>query len=165
MKKTAVVIENVHPLLDCGRYAIKRLAGDPVLVTADIFKDGHDVIAAVLKWRMTGAKGWQEAPMKPGDNDVWSGSFTAMEIGDCEYSVEGWLDVYETWRDEFRRKLEGGEADLSSEAKEGAHLLELGAARAKGSDAATLRAAAEELRQADRDQSLAISARADVLGE
>ena len=49
MKKTAVVIENLQPLLDCGRYAIKRLAGDPVRVSADIFKDGHDVLAAVVE--------------------------------------------------------------------------------------------------------------------
>ena len=60
MKKTAVVIENVQPLLDCGRYAIKRLVGDAVRITADIYKDGHDVIAAVLKWRRRGAKRWQE---------------------------------------------------------------------------------------------------------
>ncbi|MFM8231781.1 MAG: maltotransferase domain-containing protein, partial [Chthoniobacterales bacterium] len=162
MKKTAVVIENVGPLLDCGRYAIKRLVGDPVRVTADVFKDGHDIIAAVLKWRMSGAKTWQESPMHGEGNDHWSGSFTVPQIGDCEYTVEAWLDAYETWRDEFRRKHEGGETDLSSEAKEGAHLLELAAARAKGADAATLRAAAEELHQADRDQALALSARADL---
>ncbi|MFM8458010.1 MAG: maltotransferase domain-containing protein, partial [Chthoniobacterales bacterium] len=82
MKKTAVVIENVGPLLDCGRYAIKRLVGDPVHVTADIYKDGHDVIAAVLKWRMSGAKTWQESPMHGEGNDHWSGSFTVPEIGD-----------------------------------------------------------------------------------
>ena len=80
MKKTAVVIENVHPFLDCGRYAIKRLVGDPVHVTADIFKDGHDVVAAALKWRMVGTKKWQEVPMTPGNNDVWSGSFAVTEI-------------------------------------------------------------------------------------
>ena len=112
MKKTAIVIENVTPLLDCGRYAIKRLVGDPVRVTADIFKDGHDVIAAVLKWRMSGAKAWQEAPMTPGDNDVWSGSFTVAELGDCEYTIEAWLDAYATWCDEFRRKYDGGQEDL-----------------------------------------------------
>jgi len=163
MKKTAVVIENVGPLLDCGRYAIKRLVGDPVRVTADIYKDGHDVIAAALKWRMSGAKTWQEAQLHHEGNDHWSGSFSVPEIGDCEFTVEAWLDAYETWRDEFRRKHEGGETDLSSEAKEGARLLELGAARAEGSDAATLRAAADELRQADRDQSLAISARPELV--
>jgi starch synthase (maltosyl-transferring) len=162
MKKTAVVIESVSPLLDCGRYAIKRLTGDPVRVTADIFKDGHDVIGAALKWRMAGETAWQEAPMRHEGDDHWSGSFTVPEIGDCEYTVEAWLDTYETWRDEFRSKHEGGEKDLSSEAAEGAHLLELGAARAAGSDASALRAAAEELRQGGRDLALVIAARAEL---
>ena len=163
MKKTAVVIENVHPLLDCGRYAIKRLAGDPVHVTADIFKDGHDVIAAVVKWRMTGRKKWQEVPMVPGDNDVWSGSFTVTEIGDCEYTVEAWLDTYGTWRDEFRRKFEGGQEGLRSEALEGVQLLEQGASRASKADAAILRGAAGELREADRGQAKAIAGRSDLV--
>ena len=162
MKKTAVVIENVAPLLDCGRYAIKRLVGDPVLVTADIFKDGHDVIAATLKWRMSGAKAWHESPMTPGDNDVWSGSCTVTEIGDCEYTVEAWLDAYATWRDEFRRKYEGGQQDLHSEALEGVHLLEQGASRATRADGAALRAAAAELREADRVGAMKVAARADL---
>ncbi len=162
MKKTAIVIENVSPLLDCGRYAIKRLVGDPVHVTADIFKDGHDVIAAVVKWRRAGARKWQEAPMTPGDNDVWSGSFTATAIGDCEYTVEAWLDAFGTWRDEFRRKYEGGQGDLRSEALEGVHLLEQVASRAAKADAAALRAAAAELRKADRAAAQAVAARSDL---
>ncbi len=165
MKKTAVVIENVHPLLDCGRYAIKRLVGDPVEVSADIFKDGHDVLAAVLKWHMAGSRRWNEAPMKPGDNEVWSGAFTVTEIGDCEYTVEAWLDTYETWRDEFRRKHEGGQEDLRSEAKEGAHLLEQGAARSKDARAAALlRSAAKELEDADREAAAVVAARRDLAG-
>jgi starch synthase (maltosyl-transferring) len=162
MKKTAVVIENVHPLLDGGRYAIKRLAGEPVHVTADIFKDGHDVIAAAVKWRGAGTKKWQEAPMTPGDNDVWSGFFTVTEIGDCEFTVEAWLDAYGTWRDEFRRKYEGGQEDLRSEALEGVHLLEQGASRAAKADASTLRAAAKELGKADRAAAHSLAARADL---
>ena len=162
MKKTAVVIESLQPLLDCGRYAIKRLAGDPVQVTADIFKDGHDVIAATLKWRMVGTKKWQEVPMTPGDNDVWSGSFTVTEIGDCEYTIEAWLDAYGTWRDEFRRKFDGGQEDLHSEALEGVHLLEQGVSRATKADSSVLRAAAGELREADRAGAMKIASRPDV---
>ena len=162
MKKTAVVIENVRPLPDCGRYAIKRLAGDPVQVTADIFKDGHDVIAAAVKWRRAGARKWREAPMSPGDNDVWSGSFTVTDIGDCEYTIEAWLDAYGTWREEFRRKHEGGQEDLRSEALEGVHLLEQGASRAGKTEASVLRAAAEKLRKADRAQAKALADRDDL---
>ena len=162
MKKTAVVIESLQPLLDCGRYAIKRLIGEPVQVTADIFKDGHDVIAAALKWRAAGAKKWQEVPMTPGDNDVWSGSFTVTEIGDCEYTIEAWLDAYGSWRDEFRRKFDGGQEDLHSEALEGVHLLEQGASRATKADSSVLRAAAGELREADRAGAMKIASRPDL---
>jgi len=162
MKKTAVVIESLQPLLDCGRYAIKRLVGDPVQVTSDIFKDGHDVIAAALKWRMVGTKKWREVPMTPGDNDVWSGSFTVTEIGDCEYTIEAWLDAYGTWRDEFRRKYDGGQDDLRSEALEGVHLLEQGASRATKADSSVLRAAAGELREADRAGAMKVASRPDV---
>jgi len=163
MKKTAIVIENVQPLLDCGRYAIKRLAGDPVRVTADIYKDGHDLVAAVLKWRIAGEKKWHEVPMFDEGNDVWAGAFTIEEIGDCEYAVEAWLDHYATWRDEFHRKHAGGDGDLFSEALEGAALLESGAKRAgKKSAASLLRAAAASLAHGDRDEALSISARTDL---
>ena len=165
MKKTAVVIENVQPLLDCGRYAIKCLAGDPVRITADIYKDGHDVIAAALKWRMRGAMRWHEVPMQHEGNDVWSGSFAVSTIGDCEYTVEAWLDGYETWREEFRRKYEGGQEDLSSEAREGAHLLEHGARCTAGKAAAqTLRQAAKSLAAASRDAAAALAAQKDLSG-
>jgi len=150
MKKNAVVIENMFPLLDCGRCAIKRLAGDPVRVEADVFKDGHDVVAAVLKWRMAGMRKWHETPMTHEGNDRWVGTFIVPGIGDCEYTVEAWLDHYGTWRDEFLRKHEGGQEDLSSEILEGAQWLEHGAARAKKRDATALNKAALELREADR---------------
>jgi len=165
MKKTAVVIENVQPLLDCGRYAIKRLVGDPVRITADIYKDGHDVIAAVLQWRMRGSKQWQEVPMQQEENDVWSGVFTVRKIGDCEYTIEAWLDGYETWREEFRRKHEGGQEDLTSEAREGAYLLEQGARRTANKTAAsTLRKAAKSLATASRESAAAWAARKDLSG-
>jgi len=165
MKKTAVVIENVQPLLDCGRYAIKRLVGDPVRITADIYKDGHDVIAAVLQWRMRGSKQWQEVPMQQEENDVWSGVFTVRKIGDCEYTIEAWLDGYETWREEFRRKHEGGQEDLTSEAREGAYLLEQGARRTANKTAAsTLRKAAKNLATASRESAAAWAARKDLSG-
>ena len=48
------VIENLQPLIDGGRYPIKRVVGEDLVVEADIFKDGHDVVAAALKWRVLG---------------------------------------------------------------------------------------------------------------
>src|SRR5438270_182749 len=57
------VIENLQPLVDCGRYMVKRVVGDDLAVEADIFKDGHDIVAATLKWRQLGETHWHETPM------------------------------------------------------------------------------------------------------
>ncbi len=50
----AVVIENLQPLIDGGRYPVKRVVGEDLVVEADVFKDGHDVVSASLKWRVVG---------------------------------------------------------------------------------------------------------------
>lgn len=163
MKKTAVVIENMRPLPNCGRYPVKRTAGETVRVSADVFKDGHDVIAVTLKWRRVGSKAWREAPMSHEGNDVWSGVFAVEEAADYEFTVEAGPDAYASWREEFSKKFEGGQADLSSEALEGAHLLRAGARRARGkSGARTLDAAAGELSAANRKAAAAIAARGDL---
>ena len=59
----SAVIENLRPLVDGGRYPGKRIVGDDLAVEADVFKDGHDVVAAVLKWRLVGEPRWNETPM------------------------------------------------------------------------------------------------------
>ena len=59
-----VIIENVYPELDCGHCPVKRELSDFFEVWADLFKEGHDVLAAVLKSRERGGSGWSEAPMR-----------------------------------------------------------------------------------------------------
>ena len=163
MKKTTVVIENVQPLLDCGRYAVKRVVGQTMRVTADVFKDGHDVVAVVLKWRPSGTKTWRETPMVHEGNDAWSGVFPLAEMADYEFTIEAWPDVYASWREEFTKKHAGGQDDLKSETLEGVHLLESGAKRAgKRAGAKELRATAKQLAAADRDGAAALAAREDV---
>lgn len=163
MKKATAVIENVRPLLDCGRYAVKRVVGQTMRVTADVFKDGHDEIAVVLKWRKAGARVWRETAMAPEGNDAWAGTFSLSEVADYEFTVEAWPDAYASWRAEFAKKHAGGQEDLSSEAREGAALLQAGAKRAgKRAAAKDLRAASKALAQADRDAAAALAARDDL---
>lgn len=163
MKKSTVVIENVRPLLDCGRYAVKRVAGQTMRVTADVFKDGHDVLAVVLKWRKAGSKSWSETAMAHEGNDAWSGVFAPAEEADYEFTIEAWPDAYASWREEFAKKHAGGQADLTSEALEGVHLLQGGAKRAGRKPAAReLRTAAKELAAADREAAAALAARGDL---
>jgi starch synthase (maltosyl-transferring) len=136
----SVVIDNVQPLIDCGRYPIKRIVGEDLIVDADIFKDGHDVVAAVLKWRVVGKRAWRETPMFFVDNDRWRGVCTFYDQATHEYTVQAWTDTFRSWQQEFAKKFEAGVSDLRSEALEGATIVEAAASRARdGADGARLR--------------------------
>ena len=127
----SVVIENLQPLIEGGRYPIKRIIGEDLVVEADIFKDGHDVVAAVLKWRVLGKHAWRETPMNFVDNDQWRGVCTLYDEAMHEYTVEAWTDTFRSWQAEFAKKFEAGISDLRSEALEGAALVEAAAKRAR----------------------------------
>src|SRR6266513_458191 len=127
----SVVIENLQPLIDGGRYPIKRIVGEDLVVDADIFKDGHDVVAAILKWRVLGKRPWRETPMNLVYNDRWRGVCTLYDETIHEYTVEAWTDTFRSWQAEFTKKFEAGVSDLRSEALEGAALLEAAAKRAR----------------------------------
>jgi starch synthase (maltosyl-transferring) len=127
----SVVIENLQPLIDGGRYPVKRIIGEDLVVEADIFKDGHDIVAAILKWRVLGKRAWRETPMNFVDNDRWRGICTLYDEAIHEYTVEAWTDTFRSWQAEFTKKFEAGISDLRSEALEGAALIEAAAKRAR----------------------------------
>jgi starch synthase (maltosyl-transferring) len=117
-----VVVENVRPQVDCGRFPVKRTAGETVTVTADIHADGHDVLAAVLLYRMAGDAAWSELPMHVVENDRWEGTFTVEALGRYEYTIEGWVDRFASWRHELSKKVGAGQ-DVSAELLEGATIV------------------------------------------
>ena len=117
-----IVIEAVSPEIDGGRTPAKRIIGDRVEVAADIFTDGHDVIAAVLLYRATGEPEWRRAPMKFVENDRWSGGFPVDRQGWHEYTIEAWRDPFASWAADTRKKL-AAKADVAVEAIEGAALV------------------------------------------
>ncbi len=133
-----VIIEGVAPEVDCGRFPIKRTVGEEVVVSADIFADGHDAIVAVLKHKPATAMQWDEVPMTLLSNDRWTGRFTVQKQGWHEYTIEARVDRYLSWHKELIKKHEAGQQDLSSELLEGAHLVREAAERATGQDAAWL---------------------------
>jgi len=132
-----VIIEAVAPQVDCGRYPIKRVVGEKVVVYADIYKEGHDKLAARIKYRRQGAGQWQTAPMAFQDNDRWRGEFTVTELGRWEYTVEGYAERYLSWVDEISKKNLPG-ADLTSELLEGVAILKTSAGLAAGEDQARM---------------------------
>jgi starch synthase (maltosyl-transferring) len=149
-----VVVERVTPEIDGGRHPIKRTPGEPVVVEADLFADGHDRLAAVLCHRRLphGADPgtpWFETMMRPLDNDRWQASFTVDEVGRYEYTVEAWVDHFATWRHQLVARVDAGQ-DVASELVEGADLVRAAAARlAAGPDRARLNECAAVLRGTD----------------
>src|SRR5579872_6163868 len=82
-----VVIENVHPEIQGGRFPVKRVVGDRVLVSGDIFTDGHEALSAVILFRAAHETGWHEAAMQLDVNDRWTGTFRVDELGRYEYTI------------------------------------------------------------------------------
>jgi starch synthase (maltosyl-transferring) len=143
----ALFIERVSPELDGGRYPVKRVVGDRLEVGADVLKDGHDAVAARICFRGPTDTGWRYAPMSYDfDSDRWSGSFVVDRIGRWTYTVEGWADAFETWRDDLEKRLHAGQ-DVEAELHEGAALLEAAARRAGGVERTRLEHAAVVLRE------------------
>lgn len=119
---SAFLIEDVYPLVDGGRFAVKRIAGERVEVWADIYRDGDAVVSAALIWRREQDREWRSEPMIPHGNDRWSGVFTPVELGSYVYAIEAWTDEFATWCHGVARKQRLG-ADVSLDAVEGAGLL------------------------------------------
>ena len=140
-----VVIENVKPQVDCGRFAIKRTIGERVLVTADIFADGHDVLHAVLRHRPASETEWQEVPMEPQPNDRWQGEFAVPTQGRHLYTLQAWIDHFQSWSRDLEKKFEAAQ-DIAVDMLAGIQLIEATAARAGGRDKSSLTAAAAEIR-------------------
>jgi starch synthase (maltosyl-transferring) len=101
-----VVIENVKPEINGGRFPAKRVVGERVAVSADIFSDGHDSLSARLLYRHAADAAWTAVPMTPRVNDQWQAEFTVTEIGSYIYTVEGWVDHFKTWQRDLRKKHE-----------------------------------------------------------
>ena len=117
------VIEDIYPSVEAGRFPVKRLAGETVDVWADIFRDGHEVIAADLLWRRERDAKWRRVAMRPHDNDRWLASFVPAEPGRHSYAIEAWTDAFATWRRDFLLKQKAGQP-VSLEAREGREMLD-----------------------------------------
>jgi starch synthase (maltosyl-transferring) len=136
-KINTVVIENVLPLLDDGRFAVKRIAGDILHVEADVFSHGHDVVCAVLLYRKRGSETWSESEMILVENDRWKSSFLLTEAAIWEYSILAWRDPFLSWASDFGKKYAADKsADITSDILEGKRILERAAVVADKDDKA-----------------------------
>jgi starch synthase (maltosyl-transferring) len=136
--KKRVIIENVSPEIDCGRFPARRAIGEKVRVEADIFADGHDLLSAELFHRKTGDLEWNIKPMSLVINDRWEAYFLMGELGEYEFTIQAWVDRFKTWKSGIEKKSAAG-INISLELKEGKILVQEAALRAKGRDAELLK--------------------------
>jgi starch synthase (maltosyl-transferring) len=118
-----LAIEGISHEIDGGRFAAKAVAGWPETIEADIFSDGHDVIACAVVYRNQGAKTLIEAPLRFVENDRWRATVTFDDPGNAEFGIIAWRDLYATWHKEVAAKLAAGQ-DIGLELEEGRHLIE-----------------------------------------
>ncbi len=154
-EETRIVIGNVTPQIDCGRFPVKRIVGETVTVEADVFRDGHDQIAGAVRYRQRGAREWQEAPLTFVDNDRWRGSFALEEVGSYEFTVTAWTNTFGSWFRDMQKRVAAGQ-DVRSELLEGRRLIEAAAARATGVDQQRLQAGLREAATEDVSAALAV---------
>ena len=156
-----VAIENVSPEIDGGRFPIKRTVGEKVTVEADIFADGHDALAAVIRYRREDSHEI-EAPMAALVNDRWRGEFPVTELGRYAFTVEAWVDPFDTWSRQFAKRVEAGQ-DVTQELELAAQMVVGAAARSQSPDADRLTAYAAHLRKGKATATAALGSDLPVL--
>jgi starch synthase (maltosyl-transferring) len=147
-----VVIREVAPEIDSGRFPAKRVVGERVVVEADIFADSHDVLSALLLYRRERSRKWLETPMELLVNDRWRGSFVVKELGYYLYTIKAWVDRFKSWRQDLAKRVEVGEEDISVNLLEGAQLIAAAAQRASKSDSGVMQEWAGNLQSAHIEQ-------------
>ena len=117
-----LAIEKITPAVDDGRFMVKRVVGETVVVEADVFGDGHDPLSASLLWRAADESQWQEARMSLIANDRWQAEFPLKRLGRHEFAIEGWKNPFQIFRYELTKKHEA-RLDLRLEIQEGINLV------------------------------------------
>ena len=144
-----VFIEEVKPQINSGRHPVCRIIGDDLTVTAAIFADGHDRLAAQLLYRPRSEKRWRSVPMTPLTNDVWTASFKLDQLGSWRFTIQAWIDHFETWASDLKKRLaaqvDAEHQDIPLALRTGAILMRDAAKRARKSDAKRLTDAALSL--------------------
>jgi starch synthase (maltosyl-transferring) len=161
MSLPPILIENVSPSVDGGRYPAKRVVGDVCVVEADIFRDGAEVLRAQIHWWKEGETAFNVAPMEPLVNDRWQGRFVLADLADYRFTLEAWTDPFASWRSALRRWVAGNQ-DVTSEIQEGIRLIAAGADRAEGEDCQTLEEALALLRDCGSDGDAALAVVSDA---
>lgn len=146
------VIDAVLPCVDGGRFAVKRVVGQSMQVKAHCFADGHDVLRAMLCWRTEDQTQMREVPMKAKGNDIWLAEFPLTSVGRYHYTVIAWVDSFESWRAELKRRVD--DDDIRIALQVGALEITGAAGRARGVDRKALLGWAQDLQSKSQDAAM-----------
>ncbi len=133
------VIDAVSPVVDGGRFPIKRVIGDHVTVDADVFADGHDALVCTLWVRKPNGKTWSRTRMAPVGNDRYRASFVVGELGVYHYTVRAAIDPFGSLCHELARRPTD-DPDLALVFQQAAAMIGGVAARASAREGRPLRA-------------------------
>jgi starch synthase (maltosyl-transferring) len=145
-------IEDITPVVDCGRYAAKAVVGEHVPITAVSYREGHDALGVMAVWR--GPDG-ERLPVRMaalgGGTDRWLGAIVPDAVGAWQFAIEAFSDPYLTWHHAVIKKVEAGQGveDLANDLAKGASILDLAVKGAPDSVVEELTAAADALRDED----------------
>jgi starch synthase (maltosyl-transferring) len=155
-----IVIDNISPSVDSGRFAAKRIVGEPIAIEADVFMDGHTVLAVELLWKARDEEAWRRVPMAPLGNDRWRGTIAPARVGRHVFRIEAWADEYATFCRDLEAKRKAG-VDITLEIEEARALLAHASKRARGQVGPILAAALAKVVEAQADSQ--VGAAADIL--
>ena len=154
-ERARLVIEEISPAVEGGHFPAKRTVGDTVTVGATIFADGHEQLAAELRWRAVDEKAWRRVEMRQLPNDRWTAEFTPERMGRHEFVVEGWLDLFGGFRRDFVKKREAG-VDQPVDQAEGRALIQQAVDSSKGKLGTALKKRLANIEKADGDAGAAL---------
>jgi starch synthase (maltosyl-transferring) len=100
-----VIIEGVSPAVDGGEFAVKRIVGDRVDVTARVLCDSHDELQVMMHYRHEAGRRYQSVAMSHDGNDSWRADFSLGDIGRFSFFIEAWVDRLGTWHGFVSKKL------------------------------------------------------------
>ena len=148
-------IDDVSPVISCGRYPSKAVTGEHIPVRATVWREGHDAVAATVVWRGPQDKSERLTRMEVDDPnaDTWIAHICPDATGLWTYRVDAWSDPWSTWRHTVEVKVAAAQTaeELANDLEAGALLLDRAARRfPHNGERAMLVSAATRLRDTDR---------------
>jgi starch synthase (maltosyl-transferring) len=157
-----IVIQNVHPMIDGGKYPVKRIVGDTLSVDAEVFTTGEKAVCVDLLVKPPSSKAWLRIPMKQKGEDNFVGHYNLLELGSTMYTLEAWLDEYRSWLKGFTRWLSSGE-DVSVDLEDGLNILREYMRRADAKDSAIIGNALDKIKNTERGSLYQVLGAQDLL--